>query len=93
MEKEEKSVSGMAGENSSVDSGGDVLCKELWRACAGPLVMVPCQGDIVYYFPQGHLEQVEASVNHASDQQMPAYDLPPKILCRVVNVHLKVCFL
>ncbi|KAK3223785.1 hypothetical protein Dsin_010810 [Dipteronia sinensis] len=69
--------------------GGDSLYRELWRACAGPLVTVPRRGDIVYYFPQGHIEQVEASMNQGSDQQMPAYDLPEKILCKVVNVLLK----
>ncbi|XP_044493641.1 auxin response factor 2A-like isoform X2 [Mangifera indica] len=72
------------------EGGGDrALYKELWHACAGPLVTVPRQGDIVFYFPQGHIEQVEASMNQASDQQMPAYDLNAKILCRVVNVELK----
>lgn len=26
------------------------------------------------------------------DQELPAYDLPSKILCRVVNIQLKVTF-
>lgn len=34
------------------------LYKELWHACAGPLVTVPREGDRVFYFPQGHIEQV-----------------------------------
>lgn len=34
--------------------------------------------------------QIEASMNQRTDQQMPAYDLPSKILCRVINVLLKV---
>ena len=34
------------------------LYTELWRACAGPLVTVPRQKELVYYFPQGHIEQV-----------------------------------
>lgn len=67
----------------------DALYKELWHACAGPLVTVPRVGERVFYFPQGHLEQVEASTNQVADQQMPAYDLRAKILCRVINVHLK----
>ncbi|PON51928.1 Auxin response factor [Parasponia andersonii] len=67
----------------------DTLFKELWRACAGPLVTVPSRGHQVFYFPQGHIEQVEASTNQVVDQQMPAYDLSPKILCRVINVQLK----
>jgi auxin response factor len=31
---------------------------ELWHACAGPLVCLPQRGSLVYYFPQGHSEQV-----------------------------------
>nr|ANI70179.1 auxin response factor ARF7 [Salvia miltiorrhiza] len=65
------------------------LYTELWKACAGPLVTVPRENELVFYFPQGHIEQVEASTNQSSDQQMPVYNLPPKILCRVVNVQLK----
>lgn len=34
------------------------LYTELWRSCAGPLVTVPREGELVYYFPQGHIEQV-----------------------------------
>ncbi|KAH9621637.1 hypothetical protein KSS87_004074 [Heliosperma pusillum] len=66
-----------------------VLYRELWHACAGPLVTVPRLNDVVYYFPQGHIEQVEASTNQVADQQMPVYDLPWKILCRVIDVQLK----
>ncbi|KAL6177689.1 hypothetical protein ACLB2K_049214 [Fragaria x ananassa] len=65
------------------------LYTELWHACAGPLVTVPREGERVFYFPQGHIEQVEASTNQVADQQMPVYNLPPKILCRVINVQLK----
>lgn len=36
----------------------DDLYKELWKACAGPLVDVPQSGERVFYFPQGHMEQV-----------------------------------
>ncbi|XP_044493331.1 auxin response factor 2B-like [Mangifera indica] len=65
------------------------LYKELWHACAGPLVTVPREKELVYYFPQGHIEQVEASTNQFADQQMPIYDLRSKILCRVINVQLQ----
>ncbi|KAE9604239.1 putative transcription factor ARF family [Lupinus albus] len=65
------------------------LYRELWHACAGPLVTVPREGERVFYFPQGHIEQVEASTNQVADQHMPVYDLPSKILCRVINVQLK----
>ncbi|KAG1331599.1 auxin response factor 23 [Cocos nucifera] len=67
----------------------DALYTELWHACAGPLVTVPRVGERVFYFPQGHIEQVEASTNQVADQQMPVYNLPSKILCRVINVQLK----
>lgn len=36
----------------------DVLYPELWKACAGPLVDIPKMRERVYYFPQGHMEQV-----------------------------------
>ncbi|PKU65590.1 auxin response factor 2 [Dendrobium catenatum] len=65
------------------------LYNELWHACAGPLVTVPRLGERVFYFPQGHIEQVEASTNQVADHQMPVYNLPSKILCRVMNLELK----
>ncbi|GMP79577.1 hypothetical protein CsSME_00035065 [Camellia sinensis var. sinensis] len=34
------------------------LYTELWRACAGPLVTVPCEGERMFYFSQGHIEQL-----------------------------------
>ncbi|KAL6650747.1 hypothetical protein ACP70R_009672 [Stipagrostis hirtigluma subsp. patula] len=72
-------------------SGGsnDALYRELWHACAGPLVTVPRQGERVYYFPQGHMEQLEASTHQQLDQYLPMFNLPSKILCRVVNVELR----
>ncbi|CAI9753590.1 unnamed protein product [Fraxinus pennsylvanica] len=33
------------------------LYTELWKACAGPLVTVPQENELVFYFPQGHIEQ------------------------------------
>lgn len=67
----------------------DALYRELWHACAGPLVSVPRQGERVYYFPQGHMEQLEASTHQGLDQQVPSFNLPSKILCRVVYVDLR----
>ncbi|KAJ6358617.1 hypothetical protein OIU76_000351 [Salix suchowensis] len=87
-----ETMEGQKGHSTHPSSARDAettLYKELWHACAGPLVTVPREGDHVFYFPQGHLEQVEASTNQVADQQMPVYNLPPKILCRVVNVQLK----
>ncbi|KAG6527920.1 hypothetical protein ZIOFF_010055 [Zingiber officinale] len=60
---------------------GDPLYEELWRACAGPLVEVPRAKEKVFYFPQGHMEQLEASMNQELNQQIPLFNLPPKILC------------
>ncbi|KAM1097455.1 hypothetical protein ACFX15_014361 [Malus domestica] len=69
--------------------GGD-LYPELWKACAGPLVDVPRVLERVFYFPQGHMEQLEASTptNQELNQGIPQFNLPSKILCRVVNVTL-----
>lgn len=35
------------------------LNTELWSACAGPLASIPRVGDLVFFFPQGQLEQVK----------------------------------
>ncbi|KAL6552278.1 Arf GTPase arf1 [Orobanche hederae] len=67
----------------------DALYQELWNACAGPLVNVPREGERVYYFPQGHMEQLEASTHQGLDQQLPSFNLPSKILCKVMHVQLR----
>lgn len=67
----------------------DALYKELWHACAGPLVSLPREGERVYYFPQGHMEQLEASTDQGLDQHLPSFNLPSKILCKVMNVQLR----
>ncbi|XP_073048447.1 auxin response factor 2A-like [Primulina eburnea] len=85
--RQEKQSSGSRKDNS-VDAE-TALYTELWKACAGPLVPVPRENELVFYFPQGHIEQVEASTKQSADLQMPVYNLPPKILCRVVDVYLK----
>ncbi|XP_028764564.1 auxin response factor 2 [Neltuma alba] len=83
---------GTEGQNAHSLTGKEAeaaLYRELWHACAGPLVTVPREGERVFYFPQGHIEQVEASTNQVADQHMPLYDLPSQIPCRVINVLLK----
>ncbi|XP_010544846.1 PREDICTED: auxin response factor 18 [Tarenaya hassleriana] len=67
----------------------DDLYTELWKACAGPLVEVPGVGERVFYFPQGHMEQLVASTNQGLDEHIPLFNLPAKILCRVLGVTLK----
>lgn len=70
----------------------DQLYMELWKACAGPLVEVPRYGERVFYFPQGHMEQLVASTNQrVVDKDIPVFNLPPKILCRVLNVMFFFC--
>ncbi|XP_057766076.1 auxin response factor 5 [Salvia miltiorrhiza] len=62
---------------------------ELWHACAGPLVTLPQVGSLVYYFPQGHSEQVAVSTNRSATTQIPNYpNLPTQLLCQVHNVTL-----
>ncbi|PPD72016.1 hypothetical protein GOBAR_DD31079 [Gossypium barbadense] len=68
----------------------DDLHVELWHACAGPSVYVPRAGEKVLYFPQGHIEQLDACMNQDGIMEMPIYNLPSKILCRVMHVQLKV---
>ncbi|XP_016515513.2 auxin response factor 19 isoform X1 [Nicotiana tabacum] len=62
---------------------------ELWQACAGPLVNLPAAGTHVVYFPQGHSEQVAASMKKDVDAQIPNYpNLPSKLVCLLHNVTL-----
>ncbi|KAG5566023.1 hypothetical protein RHGRI_001822 [Rhododendron griersonianum] len=78
----------MAGVDNLGVSRTTDLYTELWKACAGPLVDVPRYGERVFYFPQGHMEQLQASTNQELSQQIPQFNLPSKILCRVVNIQL-----
>ncbi|XP_057423629.1 auxin response factor 5-like [Lotus japonicus] len=65
------------------------LNSELWHACAGPLVSLPQVGSLVYYFPQGHSEQVAASTRRTATSQIPNYpSLQSQLLCQVQNVTL-----
>nr|XP_027192816.1 auxin response factor 18 isoform X3 [Cicer arietinum] len=66
----------------------DDMYEELWKLSAGPLVDVPNTGDKVFYFPQGHMEQLQASTDQELNQEIPHFNLPSKILCRVVNIQL-----
>ncbi|KAK1275673.1 Auxin response factor 19 [Acorus gramineus] len=62
---------------------------ELWHACAGPLVSLPPVGSLVVYFPQGHSEQVAASMQKDADAHIPNYpSLPSKLICLLHNVTL-----
>ncbi|KAB1219645.1 Auxin response factor 18 [Morella rubra] len=74
--------------HAGTGSVDDDLYAELWKLCAGPLVDVPRPGERVFYFPQGHMEQLEASTNQELNQQIPLFNLPSKILCRVLDIRL-----
>ncbi|KAD2394142.1 hypothetical protein E3N88_41119 [Mikania micrantha] len=62
---------------------------ELWQACAGPLVNLPAAGTHVVYFPQGHSEQVAASMKKDVDAQIPSYpNLQSKLFCILHKITL-----
>ncbi|PAN40600.1 hypothetical protein PAHAL_7G327300 [Panicum hallii] len=66
-----------------------VINSELWHACAGPLVCLPQRGSLVYYFPQGHSEQVAATTKKVPNSRIPNYpSLPSQLLCQVHNITL-----
>ena len=66
---------------------------QLWHACAGPLTTLPNKGNVVVYFPQGHLEQIAShSCNQVSIIDVNSLGLQPQIFCKVVDVHLLVSF-
>ncbi|KAJ6812249.1 auxin response factor 19-like [Iris pallida] len=81
---------------SPCDDGGEhqqqqrkSINQELWHACAGPLVSLPPAGSLVVYFPQGHSEQVAASMQKDIEAHIPNYpNLPSKLICLVHNVTL-----
>ncbi|WCJ41081.1 auxin response factor 4 [Euphorbia peplus] len=81
------STSESCSSNSSPSPVASSIYLELWHACAGPLTSLPKKGNVVVYFPQGHLEQVSSS-SLFSPSDMPSFDLPPHIFCKVVNVQL-----
>ncbi|XP_027192885.1 auxin response factor 2 isoform X2 [Cicer arietinum] len=70
----------------------DNLFIELWHACAGS-IYIPKLWDKVFYFPQGHLEQIAILTRDQQDghyKETPLQIMPSKILCIVIGVQLKV---
>nr|XP_043639031.1 auxin response factor 4-like [Erigeron canadensis] len=86
--------SSLSGSSNSSKTSSDFKSKsssiymELWHACAGPLTSLPNKGNVVVYFPQGHLEQIASnSTIHFSPNEVPSLGLQPQIFCKVVDVH------
>ncbi|KAL8460538.1 hypothetical protein ACS0TY_032173 [Phlomoides rotata] len=75
------SSSAASGNMELAPTSPSAVSMELWHACAGPLISLPKKGGAVVYFPQGHVE-------HFPDHLAIAYDLPPHVFCRVVDVKL-----
>lgn len=46
------------------DGTSRYLYNQLWKLCAGSLFDLPIIGEQVYYFPQGHIEEVNVSINN-----------------------------
>ncbi|KAK3123877.1 hypothetical protein QOZ80_8AG0637400 [Eleusine coracana subsp. coracana] len=81
------SSAGPGGEGSGMEGKGKKVNEELWYACAGPLVALPPAGSLVVYFPQGHSEQVAASMRRDADAKIPSYpNLPSKLICILHSV-------
>ncbi|KAL0928227.1 hypothetical protein M5K25_000099 [Dendrobium thyrsiflorum] len=79
----------LLGEVQANSGAKKILNSELWHACAGPLVSLPQPGSLVYYFPQGHSEQVSTSTRRAINSQIPSYtNLPSQLMCQVHSVTL-----
>ncbi|THG23168.1 hypothetical protein TEA_012801 [Camellia sinensis var. sinensis] len=73
--------------NSSSSLASSSIYMELWHACAGPLSTLPKKGNVVVYFPQGHLEQAVSS-SPFPPMEVTNFDLQPQIFCRVMDVQL-----
>lgn len=67
------------------------IYKELWHACAGPLTSLPKKGNVVVYFPQGHMEEAVSAFPFSPVKiDLPTFGLQPQIFCRVEDVQLLV---
>ncbi|RWV90304.1 hypothetical protein GW17_00047508 [Ensete ventricosum] len=57
------------------------LDSQLWHASAGGMVQMPAVNSKVYYFPQGHAEHAQGSMDFGTSQR-----IPPFILSTVTSV-------
>ncbi|KAK1552869.1 hypothetical protein Q3G72_024745 [Acer saccharum] len=68
---------------------------EVWSAFTGSRSSLPKKGDLVVYFPQGHLEYENLLLclygpdGHPT-KEVRTYDLQPQIICRVEHVQLMI---
>ncbi|RRT74090.1 hypothetical protein B296_00022926, partial [Ensete ventricosum] len=72
---------------------GTQVCLELWHACAGPRIWLPKMGSLVVYLPQGHMEHLGDGGGGADGGGRGGIcrrDVPPHVLCRVIDVKLHV---
>ncbi|KAJ6428965.1 hypothetical protein OIU84_020578 [Salix udensis] len=53
------------------------LDSQLWHACAGSMVQMPAVNSKVFYFPQGHAEHAQGSVDFGN------FQIPALIPCKV----------
>ncbi|KAK4841572.1 hypothetical protein QYF36_006737 [Acer negundo] len=58
---------------------------EVWSAFSDSRSSLPKKGDLVVYFPQGHLQYEQPP-----KEEVRTYDLQPQIICRVEHVQLMV---
>ncbi|KAF8100518.1 hypothetical protein N665_0222s0017 [Sinapis alba] len=72
------------------DGTNNFLYDQLWKLCAGPLFVLPKVGEKIFYFPQGHIEQLVTSINDELCQLQPVFYIPSKICCNVFSIKLKV---
>jgi auxin response factor len=69
------------------DKPAGAVCGELWHACAGAGLVLPRRGSAVVYLPQAHL------AGDGDGGEVPAgaaVRVPPHVVCRVVDVELRV---
>ncbi|MCO5615040.1 hypothetical protein L7F22_069328 [Adiantum nelumboides] len=83
------SIPGLGLLQNTISTSADVLFEELWQASAGSLAYVPRVDEKVWYFPQGHMEQVTALTQQDCCQQLPNPGLSSRILCRVIHRELR----
>lgn len=67
--------------HTPLNQGEKSLDPQLWHACAGGMAQVPPPNSKVYYFPQGHSELVNGTVDFGVFSRMPSL-----ILCNVSSI-------